>query len=96
MTDTPKTEAGFSACNAPLGLPDKLRLAALRADMADCEVIQQGADELERMASFAMRDDIKTELAKMLRHAEIAQSLCSDPIEAMRAYCREIEQLGII
>lgn len=66
-------------------------LAGEDPPMADC-----GWPELERMASFAMRDDIKTELAKMLRHAEIAQSLCSDPIEAMRAYCREIEQLGII
>lgn len=31
----------------------------------------------------------KEEREKMLRHAEIAKSLCSDTVEALRSYCAE-------
>ena len=30
---------------------------------------------------------VAAEREKMLRHAEIAKSLCSDPVEALRSYC---------
>ena len=31
---------------------------------------------------------VAAEREKMLRHAEVAQSLCVDPVDALRAYCR--------